>query len=110
MLGGLFGKLTFHHLNDASCLHARVRCRVERPLYDLNDAEQAFELTKPISQQRGAPKAGELPMHMGELFNRAAALVIQPQAVVSKPAEPCCWLCDNLSSLVHCVVPPMPCI
>lgn len=52
-------------------------------MYDLNDANQTFELTQPVP----APGAGRGAAGFGDvaaLVTQAAALVLQPQAAVSE--------------------------
>lgn len=62
---------------------------MELPIYDLNDPGQAFELTRPVTEParpgagaaaaRGPTPAPELVA----LVDRAAALILQPLALVS---------------------------
>ena len=52
------------------------RLRLAGPAYDLNDAGQAFELTRQLPATGG-------DQALAQLVGRAAALIVQPQTVVS---------------------------
>ena len=67
------------------------------PIYDLNDPGQAFELTRPVTEParpgagaaaaRGPAPAPELVA----LVDRAAALILQPLALVRVRGDKC-WI------------------
>lgn len=76
--------------------------RIKGAVFDLNDPSQTFELTQPLSQQPASATGqadGNRPDVAG-LVSQAAALIIQPQAVVR--TMPC--LCIELRALAALAV------
>lgn len=90
-------------------------CRGHGPILDLNDANQAFELTRPLArqpaavpasrQQEGSAMTEQPPAGVAVLVEQAAALVIEPQVLVSTGLVLCGVpsFCFSFSSLsIHC--------
>lgn len=76
------GRVAKHHIGRGRSFHV---CRMSSAVYDLNDANQTFELAQPVPAQPAAAPAARGSAEsadMAALVKQAAALILQPQAAV----------------------------